>query len=81
MFRDQPATLVDLASAPKGWEELGAALDHPPANVRAPKGHRDRYTRARREWVRAADRELIDHCGYTFLKRAKSGPLISWPPR
>lgn len=78
MLRDGPALLLDLSKAKEGWSLLGLEMDHPPANVRTTAGYRDRYTRAQREWVRSADRALIDQCGYTFLGPAKEGPLIPW---
>lgn len=81
-LRDHPATLVDLARVAEGWALLLGSdpSEHPTENRRASAAAvRALYTKTSRAWVRAADRELIDHCGYQFLRPAKHGPLISWP--
>lgn len=76
-----PAWLIDLAQVANGWSLLldRPPSSHPPSNARATgSAHRDRYTRALKDRVRSADRELIDRCGYQFLKAARAGPLIPW---
>ena len=83
-LKDLEVTLIDLPRVAEGWAEILSEEPsaHPPANVR---GSRDRYrglyTRKMREWVREADRGLIDAYGYRFLSAAKEGPLLSWPVR
>jgi len=80
---DLDATLIDLATVAEGWSELlgEPASAAAPVNVRGAWDYRDLYPRKLRERVRSADRDLIVHCGYHFLKPAKAGPLIDWPRR
>lgn len=81
---DRPATLIDLAAVAAGWAELldTDSSDMPAENTRgSAAAYRKLYTKAQRERVRKADSALIKACGYSFLGKAKSGPLMAWPIR
>ena len=84
-LRDLKVTLIDLAEVAEGWSQVlgDAAVEHAPENTRgSSEAYRGLYdSRKLREWVRDADRELIDVYGYRFLKPSKVGPVMEWPAR
>lgn len=78
---DLIAILVDQAQLIDGWSFLLARdLEAPPPELDT-AGPRALYTRPLKDRVRAADRELIEHCGYQFLRPSKDASLHAWPPR